>query len=389
MKKFTAIISLLLVLALSLSACVSTPDAISATPSKEALSLYKGESANLSYTFSEDVTNLEHLSITSSISTVATVNSEVIDGTKVSFTVTAKEAGTTEIYPLLSGKELVADKISITVEEAPETDGGINGEIYEPYVVMNGGVPEFLPYQYTTEVFENYALLDSLGRCGVAFACLGRETMPADDEKRESISDVTPSGWVQASYDFVSGKYLYNRSHLIGWQLSAENDNERNLITGTRYFNVDGMLPFENMVADYIKETGNHVMYRVTPKYSGNNLLAGGVQIEAYSVEDEGEGISFNVFVYNVQPGVKINYRTGESELAENGSAEIPEIPDQTNPDAPGDNSVYVLNTNTMKFHRESCTHAASMSEENREEFHGDRNDLIEDGYSPCGTCKP
>lgn len=255
--------------------------------------------------------------------------------------------------------------------------------------MINGGVPEFLPYQYTTEVFENYALLDSLGRCGVAFACLGRETMPEDDEKRESISGVTPSGWVQASYDFIGGKYLYNRSHLIGWQLSAENDNERNLITGTRYFNVEGMLPFENMVADYIKETGNHVMYRVTPKYSGNNLLASGVQIEAYSVEDEGEGISFNVFVYNVQPGVKINYRTGESELAEDGSAEIPEIPDQTNPDAPGENSVYVLNTNTMKFHRESCTHAASMSEENREEFHGDRNDLIEDGYSPCGTCKP
>lgn len=195
----------------------------------------------------------------------------------------------------------------VNLQELPSFSG-------EPYCVINGNVPGLTKEDVGSEIyFEKYTSLDNLGRCGVAFACLGTETMPT--EKRGEIGQVKPSGWVTAKYDCVDGKYLYNRCHLIGFQLSAENANERNLITGTRYMNVQGMLPFENMVADYIKETGHHVLYRVTPVFEGYDLVAKGVQMEAYSVEDEGEGISFNVFCYNNQPGVSIDYATGESQL--------------------------------------------------------------------------
>lgn len=182
------------------------------------------------------------------------------------------------------------------------------------YIVLNDNVPNFSKSDLTTTSFEKYSPLDSLGRCGVAYANIGTDIMPT--EKRESISSVKPSGWQSVKYDIVEGKYLYNRSHLIGYQLTAENANDRNLITGTRYFNATLMLPYENMVADYIKETGNHVLYRVTPVYKGNNLVATGVQMEAKSVEDDGEGIEFNVFVYNVQPGITIDYATGNSALS-------------------------------------------------------------------------
>ena len=183
----------------------------------------------------------------------------------------------------------------------------------EPYVIINNNVPYFEEKDYTTTSFELYSDLDSLGRCGVAYACIGIDIMPT--EERESIGQVKPSGWHTVKYDCVSGKYLYNRAHLIGFQLAGENANEKNLITGTRYFNVEGMLPFENMVADYVKETGNHVLYRVTPIYDGNNLVASGVLMEAYSVEDNGADICFNVYVYNSQPGITIDYATGESWL--------------------------------------------------------------------------
>lgn len=181
----------------------------------------------------------------------------------------------------------------------------------QPYVVINDNVPSFDEEELTTEAFEDYGELDSLGRCQMVWANVCRETMPT--EKRGQIGQVKPTGWKTAKYDHVDGKYLYNRCHLIGFQLTAENANERNLITGTRYMNVDGMLPFENLVADYVKETGNHVLYRVTPVFEGNNLVASGVQMEAMSVEDEGEGVLYNVFVYNVQPGVAIDYATGDS----------------------------------------------------------------------------
>lgn len=198
---------------------------------------------------------------------------------------------------------------SFDLDSIPEYDES-------PYVVLNNNVPEFEDDDITTTSFEKYSDLDYLGRCGVAFACLSVDTMPSDDDERGSISSVTPSGWINKEYAIIDGKYLYNRCHLIGYQLSNENANEKNLITGTRYMNTEGMLPFENDVAEYIKETNNHVLYRVTPIYDGNNLVASGVQIEARSVEDDGDGICFNVYCYNVQPGITIDYATGESSLS-------------------------------------------------------------------------
>lgn len=185
----------------------------------------------------------------------------------------------------------------------------------DAYVAVNNNIPGLSPEDRTSAYFEKYTALDYLDRCGVAFACLGKETMPT--EERGAIGSVKPSGWHTVKYDFVDGRYLYNRCHLIGFQLSAENANTRNLITGTRYMNVQGMLPFENMVADYIKETNNHVLYRVTPIFKGTELVCRGVQIEAFSVEDNGDGICFNVYCYNNQPGVEIDYATGDSWLSE------------------------------------------------------------------------
>ncbi len=182
-----------------------------------------------------------------------------------------------------------------------------------PYAVINNNKPYFAPYEIISGSFEYYSTLDELGRCDVCMASVAEDLMPTGE--RESISSVTPTGWINASYDFISGKYLYNRCHLIGYQLTGENANKRNLITGTRYMNVDGMLPFENKIDDYIERTGNHVMYRVTPVFKGNNLVADGVLMEAYSVEDNGKGISFCVYCYNIQPGVSINYATGSSAI--------------------------------------------------------------------------
>ncbi len=186
------------------------------------------------------------------------------------------------------------------------------------YVELEDNQPGFTKEEMTLEAFENYSELDYLGRCGVAYANICPELMPT--EERGDIGNVKPTGWISAKYDCVDGKYLYNRCHLIGFQLAGENANERNLITGTRYLNVTGMLPFENDVADYVQRTDNHVLYRVTPVFEGEELVARGVQMEAYSVEDAGDGVCFNVFVYNVQPGVGIDYATGESWLEEDAA---------------------------------------------------------------------
>ena len=193
---------------------------------------------------------------------------------------------------------------AISLENIPAYSG-------QPYVAINGNQPFFTQEDFTDCSYETYAPLDGLGRCGPAEACVGEDLMPT--EKRGSISSVKPTGWVNGQYDFIDGKSLYNRCHLIGYQLTAENANKQNLITGTRYLNVTGMLPFENMVADYIHETGNHVLYRVTPMFDGTDLVAQGVLMEAWSVEDGGAGICFNVYCYNVQPGVVIDYATGEN----------------------------------------------------------------------------
>lgn len=194
----------------------------------------------------------------------------------------------------------------VSISDIPEYSG-------RPYIIINENIPDFKEEDMTQTSFELYSELDALGRCGAAFANIGQDLMPT--EKRGNIWQVKPSGWHSVKYDIVDGNSLYNRCHLIGYQLTAENANEKNLITGTRYMNVDGMLPFEDMVADYIKETNQHVLYRVTPVFYGNNLVASGVQMEGYSVEDQGEGVCFNVFVYNVQPGIHIDYKTGDSEL--------------------------------------------------------------------------
>lgn len=244
----------------------------------------------------------------------------------------------------------------------------------EAYCAINGNQPFFDTASLRTEAFESFAELDELGRCGVTLACVGQELMPM--EPRESISHIKPTGWVNVPYSFVDGGMLYNRCHLIGFQLTGENDNERNLITGTRYMNTEGMLPFENMVADYVKDTGNHVYYRVTPVYEGRELVARGVLMEAWSVEDGGEGVCFNVYCYNVQPGVIIDYATGESGLDE----------DWLNS---GEQHEYVLNTGSKKFHLPECSGATDMKAENRQDYTGSRELLIAQGFEPCGLCQP
>lgn len=242
----------------------------------------------------------------------------------------------------------------------------------KPFVVLNNNIPDFSKSELSTKAFEKYASLDSLGRCGPAIACCGKELMPVTE--RGDISSIKPTGWVQAYYSFVDGEYLYNRCHLIGWQLTGEDANPKNLITGTRYMNVNGMLPFENMIADYIKETGNHVMYRVTPIFAGSNLVCSGVQMEAYSVEDEGDGICFNIYCYNVQPNVEIDYSTGESKY-------VPKVDENEK------ESVYILNTNSKRVHLPTCGSVSSIADHNKKEYRGFLSDLLNDGYSACGAC--
>ena len=262
----------------------------------------------------------------------------------------------------------------VDVDKIPQFKG-------EPYYVINNNIPDLSTEDADKTYFENYAPLDNLGRCGVAFACLGLETMPTED--RGEIGQVKPSGWKTAKYDCVDGKYLYNRCHLIGFQLSGENANERNLITGTRYMNVQGMLPFENMVADYIKETGNHVLYRVAPIFKGDELVARGVQMEALSVEDEGDGICFNVYCYNNQPGVKLDYATGDSVAFDDDPAL------NYGKDTTDEKCDYVLNTNSKKIHLPDCSSAKSMSDKNREEYFGTKEEFLNKGYTECGQCNP
>ena len=278
----------------------------------------------------------------------------------------------------------------ISMETIPEYDG-------EPYVVIDDNEPNFTEEELQPEAYETYGTLDALGRCSIAEASIGEGLMPT--EKRGAIGQVKPTGWHTVKYDMVEGKYLYNRCHLIGYQLTAENANEKNLITGTRYMNTEGMLPFENMVADYIKETGNHVMYRVTPVFEGENLVASGVQMEAESVEDQGADLSFNVYVYNVQPGVEIDYKTGESWEANEllpasknsdkaGNAVSGTASDKDSSD-PVSEQTYILNTSSKNFHKESCSGVKSMKEKNKKVYTGKREEVIEQGYAPCGNCHP
>ena len=217
-------------------------------------------------------------------------------------TIEKVNTNTTQNLSSKTQKENTGENTKYNLSNIPEYTDTI-------YTEINNNIPYFEEKEHTTKAFENYSQLDNLKRCGVAYANICKEIMPT--EKRGDISDVKPTGWKQAKYD---GKFLYNRCHLIGYQLAGENANELNLITGTNYFNVEGMLPFENKVAEYIdKNNKNHVLYRVTPDFKGDNKVASGVEMEAYYVEDNGQGVSFNVYVYNIQPGITINYQTGES----------------------------------------------------------------------------
>ncbi len=313
-------------------------------------------------------------------------------------------------------------------------------------VTLNNNQPEFTDDEITTASYEQYGALDSYGRCTTAIACIGTDLMPT--EERGSIGMIKPTGWNQNKYPGIVDSeppYLYNRCHLIGYQLTGENANERNLVTGTRYMNVDGMLPYENEVASYIKNTGNHVMYRVTPIFEDSNLLCSGVQMEAYSVEDSGKGVSFNVYCYNVQPGVIIDYTDGSNSAdpdytgstasgtaveqteanaidnnsgksstdaatgtntqsyndtavagaaaatiaAETTSEETSTATEETSESAESPACNYVANKNTKKFHYPSCSSVSDMKESNKLYYDGTRDELINQGYEPCKRCNP
>ncbi len=269
---------------------------------------------------------------------------------------------------------------AVSAEE--ELLSGIPAYSGSTYCELNDNVPEFDPADFTTDSFEFYSELDELGRCGAAYANVGTDLMPT--EKRGDISSIHPTGWVQNTYDIVESGSLYNRCHLLAYELTGENANEKNLITGTRYFNAEGMLPFENMITDYIRETGNHVLYRVTPIFEGDNLLASGVQMEAQSVEDDGEGIEFNIFCYNVQPGITIDYATGDNWLSDEEYAE-----DSAREEEPDSYGSYVLNTSSKKFHDPSCSGVDDIKEKNRQDYTGSREELIAKGYEPCKSCNP
>lgn len=278
------------------------------------------------------------------------------------------------------------------------------------YIKVNNNNPYFTKVMLKKQSFEYYSSLDRLGRCGVTAACIGRDRMP-NGKARGSISRVYPTGWHTYRYKGVSGGYLYNRCHLIGYQLTAENANRKNLITGTRYLNIDGMLPFENMVADYVKETGNHVLYRVTPVFKGNELVARGVLMEAESVEDHGDGIKYNVYCYNNQPGVKINYSTGTSSgkgkissgSSSSGSGNSSSRSSSSSSSdsrssggtssgssgaAPGKGATYVYSVNSDKFHYSTCRYVSTIKPSNRC-YSNSRKELIDSGKVPCSVCRP
>lgn len=275
-------------------------------------------------------------------------------------------------------EDLVNNNSYVSLDAIPAYDG-------KAYVAVNNNEPFFTDSDMTTTAFENYSDLDSLGRCGVAYANICKDIMPT--EERGKIGMIKPSGWHTVKYDVIKDRYLYNRCHLIGYQLAGENANPKNLITGTRYLNVEGMLPFENMVADYVNNTGNHVLYRVTPMFSGSNLVANGVLIEAKSVEDNGGGILFNVYCYNVQPGVGINYENGDSWLdGTTGSASSGSDTSATeNSAADSSNSETMVHITATgkKYHRAGCR---TLKKSDTEVTLDEAKSM---GLSPCGICNP
>ena len=285
-------------------------------------------------------------------------------------TANEKQSGTEQTQPTTD----VSSNLQFKLSDIPSYSG-------TPYCEVNNNQPFFHADELTTESFKRFSELDSLGRCGVAHACIGTDSLPT--EERGAIGMIKPSGWHTVRYDdLIEDKYLYNRCHLIAFELSGENANPQNLITGTRYMNVKGMLPFENRVHDYVENSNNHVMYRVTPVFEGDNLVAHGVLMEGYSVEDSGTGICFNVFCYNVQPYIEIDYADGTSWISDQSD-------NQLETETQDSKVAYILNTHTKKFHYPDCSSVNDMKEKNKEAFTGSREELIEMGYSPCGKCNP
>ena len=344
---------------------------------------------------------------TYAIEQLATIPSELLEASETA--VSEPESG----QPQENASDTQESQQVTTATDAPTGEGTSAFSLREipaysgtPYTEVNGNQPYFTEEELTTQSFETYSELDSLGRCGVAYANVGQDLMPT--EPRGEIGAVKPSGWHLVKYDNVDGKYLYNRCHLIAYMLAAENANPQNLITGTRYLNVQGMLPFETKVCDYVKNTGNHVLYRVTPIFDGDNLLADGVLMEAYSVEDAGEGICFCVFAYNVQPGIGIDYATGDNWAEGSGTYQSTAAPAAVETPAPqpgtdtavqitpessvsqeSRETTYVLNTNTKKFHYPTCSSVDDMKEKNKQIYTGSRDEVINMGYVPCKRCNP
>ena len=308
------------------------------------------------------------------------------------------------------GADGASESAGFALSDAPAYEG-------KPSAEVNSGNPFFTPTDIERGAFEDYAPLDTLGRCGAAFALVGRETMPT--EERGSIGMIKPSGWKTTRYDWIDGQYLYNRCHLIGYLLTAENDNERNLITGTRSLNTQGMLPYEERVAKYVERTGNHVLYRCTPLFEGDELVARGVLMEALSVEDGGAGIHFCTWCYNVEPGVEIDYATGESHATDGASessadgavgaaatagtaagvavgepeeaaaAGVPEANEEAGEPEAADVQTYVLNTNSHKFHYPWCSSVDDMAEHNKKFVDSTHDEIVSNGYQPCKRCNP
>ena len=326
-----------------------------------------------------------------------TESTAVITTTSEPKTTTVTTTATTT-SPTTTTTKLTTTTVTTTTTTAPPVEPFDLSLVPEysgsAYIAINDNKPYFSKSDLTTDAYEKYSPLDSLGRCGTAISCIALELMPT--EERGSIGMVKPSGWHTVKYDGIDGNYLYNRCHLIGYQLTGENANEQNLVTGTRYLNIEGMLPIENDVASYIKSTGNHVLYRSTPIFDGNDLLCRGVLLEGYSVEDSGKGICFCYFAYNVQPGITINYSNGESSGPEYVGTTVDHSKKTTvqkteEPDVqePSSDTRYVLNTNTKKFHLPDCSSVKDIKDKNRQDFDGTREEAIEMGYDPCKRCNP
>lgn len=350
-----------------------------------------GDDTSISTTVDDDTSSTtdttDNSETTSGTESTSKSEDETTDNSSTDTTTSANTSNSTDTEKTTASSGVGKGKASpVSLSSIPAYSG-------KPYVTVDSNVPNFSASELTTKGYETYSNLDSLGRVGVAIASVGKDTMPVDGETRGDISSVKPTGWVQAKYDCVNGGWLYNRCHLIGWQLSAENANKKNILTGTTYLNISGMLPFENMVADYIDETGNHVAYRITPIYSGNNLLASGVQMEAYSVEDNGEGISFNIYCYNVQPDVTIDYATGKSTgpsssetTSSTTTTTTPSTETTTNNNTQQDTSsetVYVTATGKKYHSTKSCS---GLSNANAI-YESTLSDAEEDGLEPCKKC--